>query len=40
MAKTIIQKEKLNGWALLVNWVLGILGRTEVKVEENQFLIE
>lgn len=40
MTKTIIQKEKLNGWGLLINWVLGIFGRAQVSVEENQFLIE
>jgi len=40
MAKTIIQKEKLNRWALLMNWVLGIFGRAQINAEENQFLIE
>ena len=40
MTKMIIQKEKLNGWDLLINWVLGIFGRAQANTEENQFLIE
>ena len=40
MTKAIIQKEKLNSWNLLINWVLGIFGRAQVSAEENQFLIE
>lgn len=40
MTKMIIQKEKLNGWDLLINWVLGIFGRAQVNAEENQYLIE
>ena len=40
MTEMTTQKEKVNWWIVLMNWVLGIFGHAKVKAEENQFLIE
>jgi hypothetical protein len=40
MKEMTLEKEKANGWNLLINWVLGIFEPQKVKEEENLFLIE